>query len=183
MATNVFGSCQLYGETWEVVERRGFNDAEKNCVRSTCVVNNQHNQPEKTVCFFMKGGGLTYIPLSEMGADLPLGSSVDMNSAKLVKLHREGDGTIVRVEVDRTFEHDSSTSNKSFLESENEKLNSKNSDLINEIKKLKLDYQKLWKEHDELKRKFKSSKAISLKVYIGTIAVALCIVAYLLIQR
>ena len=41
----------------------------------------------------------TYIPLSTRGADVAIGESIDMSTAKLVTLHREGDGNIVRVEV------------------------------------------------------------------------------------
>ena len=93
---NVFGGLQKYGDSWQVVESRNFNADEISAVRSTSVVNSQYG---KSVCFFMKGGGQYYIPVSNQGADPALGSSIDMNAAKLVKLHREGDGNIVRVEL------------------------------------------------------------------------------------
>lgn len=96
MNENVFGGLQVYGENWQKVNERTFNAAEIAAVRSNSVVNSQYG---KSVCFFMKGGGQTYIPLSNQGADAALGSSIDMNTAKVVTLHREGDGDILRVEL------------------------------------------------------------------------------------
>lgn len=95
---NVFGGgvLQVYGESWNLVESRNFNPAEIAAVRSNSVVSSQYG---KSVCFFLKGGGQSYIPLSTQGNDAELGSSIDMTTAKLVKLHREGDGTILRVEL------------------------------------------------------------------------------------
>ena len=93
---NVFGGLQVYGESWMKVNERAFNADEIAAVRSNSVVNSNFG---KSVCFFMKGGGQTYIPLSKQGADAPLGSSIDMSTAKLVTLHRQGDGNILRVEL------------------------------------------------------------------------------------
>lgn len=93
---NVFGGLQVYGENWQKLGERNFNENEISAVRSNSVVNSQYG---KSVCFFMRGGGQTYIPLSKMGNDAALGSSIDMHTAKLVTLHREGDGTIIRVEI------------------------------------------------------------------------------------
>ena len=95
---NVFvnGSLTTYGESWKVVESRKFNDDEIQAVRSNTVVNSKYG---KSVCFFMKRGGQTYIPMSNQGDDAALGSSIDMSNAKLVTLHREGDGNILRVEI------------------------------------------------------------------------------------
>lgn len=95
---NVFvnGGLTTYGESWKVVNSRSFSEQEIQAVRSNTVVNSQYG---KSVCFFMKGGGQTYIPMSNQGADVALGSSIDMSAAKLVTLHREGDGNIMRVEI------------------------------------------------------------------------------------
>lgn len=96
MTENVFGSLQVYGENWQKVNERSFNDQEIAAVRSNSVVNSQYG---KSVCFFLKGGGQSYIPLSKQGADVALGASIDMKAAKLVTLYRQGDGNIVRVEI------------------------------------------------------------------------------------
>lgn len=94
---NVFGgSLQVYGENWQKVNERAFNAEEIAAVRSNSVVNSQYG---KSVCFFLKGGGQSYIPVSKQGADPALGSSIDLTTAKLVTLHREGDGDILRVEL------------------------------------------------------------------------------------
>jgi len=94
---NVFGgSLQVYGENWQKVNERAFNADEIAAVRSNSVVNSQYG---KSVCFFLKGGGQSYIPVSKQGADPALGSSIDLTTAKLVTLHREGDGDILRVEL------------------------------------------------------------------------------------
>lgn len=96
---NVFSEfgLQVYGNNpWNVVNSRSFTATEVNAIRSNTVVDSQYG---KSVCFFLKGGGQTYIPISNRGADAAIGSSIDMTKAKLVTLHRDGDGDIVRVEL------------------------------------------------------------------------------------
>lgn len=94
---NVFAGLNIYGNNpWKLVASRSFNDTEISAIRSNTVVDSQYG---KSVCFFLKAGGQTYIPVSNRGADPALGSSIDMAKAKLVTLHRDGDGDIVRVEL------------------------------------------------------------------------------------
>lgn len=94
---NVFAGCTVYGEKWQVIASRNFNSNEIGSVRSNTVVSSQYG---KSVCFFMIGGGQTYIPLGKESENIPLGSSIDMTKAKLVTLERTGDGRIVRVEAE-----------------------------------------------------------------------------------
>ena len=95
---NVFGNggLTIYGDNWKVIDSRNFTEAEKSSIRSNAVVNSDYG---KSVCFFLKNGGQSYIPVSTQGNDVNVGDSIDMNTAKLVKLHREGSGDILRVEV------------------------------------------------------------------------------------
>ena len=95
---NVFGNggLTIYGDNWKVIESRAFSEAEKSAIRSNTVVNSDYG---KSVCFFLKNGGQSYIPVSTQGNDVNVGDSIDMNTAKLVKLHREGSGDILRVEI------------------------------------------------------------------------------------
>lgn len=95
---NVFatGSLTIYGENWQVKGRRGFTDAEKQAVRSTVVVDSKYG---KSICFFMKAGGSTYIPMSNHGVQLGIGASVDMSKAELLTLSRTGESDILRVEI------------------------------------------------------------------------------------
>lgn len=94
---NVFGNggLTIYGDSWKVVNSRNFTDAERNAIRSNAVVNSDYG---KSVCFFLKSGGQSYIPLSTQGESMNVGDSIDMTKAKLVTLHREGSGNILRVE-------------------------------------------------------------------------------------
>ena len=92
---NVFGGLQVYGGNWEVVSSRNFNDEEKAAVLRAEVVPSQYGN---SVCFFMRGGGQTYIPLSNTSTLTP-GDSVDLSKAKLLTLHRDGQGNINRIEA------------------------------------------------------------------------------------
>ena len=85
----------MYAGKWAVKESRSFSQDEINAVQSATVVDSQYGS---SVCFFMKSGGQTYIPLSNQST-LGVGDSVDLNKAKLLKLHRDGSEDIMRVEA------------------------------------------------------------------------------------
>lgn len=92
---NVFDSLQKYGDSWKVVASRNFSEEEIGAVKSAEVVTSEYGN---SVCFFMKGGGMTYIPLSNQSSLAP-GDKIDMSSAKLLTLHRDGSGDITRVDA------------------------------------------------------------------------------------
>jgi hypothetical protein len=92
---NVFAGLQVYGGSWNVVASRGFDAEEIAAVRKAEVVSSQYGS---SVCFFMKSGGQTYIPLSNQSS-LNVGDEVDLAKAKLLTLHRDGDGDIMRVDI------------------------------------------------------------------------------------
>ncbi len=94
-AMNIFDSLQTYGGNWNVTGERSFTDAETALVNKAEVVPSQFGL---SVCFFMKSGGTTYIPLSNTSS-LAAGDAVDMSQAKLITLHRDGDGDITRVQI------------------------------------------------------------------------------------
>jgi hypothetical protein len=91
----VFDSLTKYADNWEVVGSRAFNSEEVAAVKRAEVVSSQYGS---SVCFFMKSGGQTYIPLSR-DSELAVGDSVDLTKAQLLTLHRDGDGDIVRVQA------------------------------------------------------------------------------------
>lgn len=91
---NVFMSCTMYAGNWQLVDSREFSQEEKNLVTSAHVVDSQYGP---SVCFMMKSGQRAYIPVSSK-SDLQIGDAVDLNTRKVVTLHREGDGNINRVE-------------------------------------------------------------------------------------
>lgn len=92
---NVFAGRTVYGGNWQVVDSRDFNSEEKAAVLRAEVVPSQYGL---SVVFFMRGGGQTYIPLSNTSS-LTAGDPVDMGKAKLLTLHRDGQGDINRVEI------------------------------------------------------------------------------------
>lgn len=92
---NVFSGLTVYGGSWNVVASRNFDAEEIAAVRKAEVVSSQYGS---SVCFFMKSGGQTYIPLSNQSS-LAVGDDVDLSKAKLLTLHRDGDGDIMRVDI------------------------------------------------------------------------------------
>lgn len=92
---NIFSGLQVYGGSWNVKSTRKFDQEEINAVKKAEVVSSEYGN---SVCFFMKAGGQTYIPLS-IDSSLSVGDSVDMKSAELLTLHRDGSNDIVRVKA------------------------------------------------------------------------------------
>lgn len=91
---NVFMTLRMYAGNWVLVDERPFDEEEKAAVNSAEVVDSQYGP---SVCFMMKTGQRAYIPVST-NSKLKIGDAVDLNTAKLVTLFREGDGNITRVE-------------------------------------------------------------------------------------
>lgn len=94
---NIFSGLTTYGGSWNVVESktRGFSSEEINAVANAEVVSSEYGN---SVCFFMKSGGQTYIPLSR-NSTLSVGDSVDLSKAKILTLHRDGNDDITRIEI------------------------------------------------------------------------------------
>jgi hypothetical protein len=92
---NIFSSLRVYAGKWAVTNSRDFSQDEIDAVDSATVVDSQYGS---SVCFIMKGGGQTFIPLST-NSSLALGDDVDLSKAKLLTLHRDGDADIYRVEI------------------------------------------------------------------------------------
>lgn len=92
---NVFLGLQVYGGSWKVVASRNFDAEEIAAVRKAEVVSSDYG---KSVCFFMASGGQTYIPLSNQSS-LGIGDTVDLNNAKLLTLHRDGNEDIMRIDA------------------------------------------------------------------------------------
>lgn len=92
---NIFSSLRVYAGKWMVSNSRSFSQDEINAVDHASVVDSQYGN---SVCFIMKSGGQTFIPLST-NSTLGLGDDVDLTKAKLLTLHRDGDADIYRVEI------------------------------------------------------------------------------------
>ena len=92
---NIFDSLNVYGGKWAVVADRDFSAEEMSAVNHAEVVSSEYG---KSVCFFMIGGGQTYIPLS-VNSTLGVGEEVELSKAKILTLHRDGSEDITRIEA------------------------------------------------------------------------------------
>ena len=90
----IFSSLQLYAGNWEVKDSRNFTQEEQSQVLRAQVVESSYGL---SACFFMRGGGQSYIPMSS-NSKLGAGDATDMATAKLITLGRQGDNDIIRVE-------------------------------------------------------------------------------------
>lgn len=92
---NIFSKLTIYAGKWAVKASRAFNEEEISAVSKAQVVESQYGN---SVCFFMKSGGQTFIPLSQ-NSDLSVGEEVDLSKAKLLTLEKSGESDIYRVSI------------------------------------------------------------------------------------
>ena len=92
---NIFSKLRQYAGKWQLSDSRKFTDEEIASVERTEVVASQYGN---SVCFFMKQGGMSFIPLSNQ-SNVGVGESIDMNNAKLLTLSKQGEDDILRVEA------------------------------------------------------------------------------------
>jgi hypothetical protein len=90
---NIFSRLQVYAGKWNLKSSRSFEAEEIAAVSKAEVVASQYGN---SVCFFMKAGGQTYIPLST-DSTLTVGDSVDLSKAELLTLGKDGESDINRV--------------------------------------------------------------------------------------
>ena len=91
---SIFDKLDVYATKWAKTASRAFHSEEISAVSSAVVVNSEYGN---SVCFFMKAGGRTYLPLSTESA-YQLGDEVDLTSAKIITLSKSGEADINRVE-------------------------------------------------------------------------------------
>lgn len=92
---NIFNAIKVYAGKWQVKDSRAFSQEEIDAVTKASVVDSQYGL---SVCFFLKSGGQSFIPLSSTSS-LNVGDAVNLSAAKLLTLSREGDNDIMRVEI------------------------------------------------------------------------------------
>ena len=90
---NIFSSLRVYAGKWQVKETKQFSQEEIDLVDRAEVVDSQYGQ---SVCFFMKAGGQTYIPLDQ-NSSKATGDTVDLSKAAVVTLYKQGEADIYRV--------------------------------------------------------------------------------------
>lgn len=92
---NIFNNLKVYQTGWNVKDERPFSQAEKDAVINAETVASNYGI---SVQFTMKGGGLTFIPLSEESS-LGVGEVVDLEKAALLTLEKSGANDIYRVKI------------------------------------------------------------------------------------
>lgn len=92
---NIFSNLTVYAGKWAIKARRVFNSEEVEAISRAEVVPSQYGN---SVCFFMKSGGQTYIPLSQ-DSSLSPGDPVDIAKAELLTLEKSGESDIYRVSI------------------------------------------------------------------------------------
>ena len=92
---NIFSSLRVYAGKWNLKSSRAFSPEEVAAVASAVVVASQYGN---SVCFTMVGGGQTFIPLSNSSSKT-VGESINLASAKLLTLGKDGEADIFRVEA------------------------------------------------------------------------------------
>lgn len=92
--SSIFDKLNVYAQKWALKSSRPFSSEELEVVKSAVVVDSDYG---KSVCFFMKSGGRTYLPLSTESS-LEAGEIVDLSTAKIITLSKSGESDIMRVE-------------------------------------------------------------------------------------
>ena len=90
---NIFSALRIYAGKWSEKEVRAFLPEEISAVESASVVESQYGL---SVCFFMKQGGMSFVPLDQ-NSSLSIGDSIDLTQAQLVTLQKAGEEDIYRV--------------------------------------------------------------------------------------
>lgn len=91
---NIFAKLRQYAGKWNVSDSRNFSQEEIAAVERNEIVASQYGN---SVCFYMVGGGMTFIPLST-NSTKGVGESIDLTKAKLLTLSKSGEDDILRVE-------------------------------------------------------------------------------------
>lgn len=92
---SIFEGLRLYAGKWNVSNSRNFTAEEIGAVESAHVVASQYGN---SVCFIMKSGGQTFIPLST-NSTKGVGEAIDLKDCKLLTLSKQGEADITRVEA------------------------------------------------------------------------------------
>lgn len=94
---------------WKVKEERSFTNEEIGAVLNAVIVANQYG---RSVCFYMKAGGQSHIPLTH-DSEIGVGENIDIADLKLLTLCKEGTDDIMRVQYSKR-----ETITKSYMETQ-----------------------------------------------------------------
>jgi hypothetical protein len=89
----IFDNLKVYGGKWSEKSSRKFTKEELALVEKAQVVESQYGS---SCCFFMKNGTTMYVPMSN-DAKSEIGDSIDLESAEIVTLEKQGEKNIQRI--------------------------------------------------------------------------------------
>lgn len=92
---NLFSNLKVYGGKWSVKSTRKFTTEEVALVDKAQVVDSQYGS---SVCFFMKNGTTTYVPLSN-DSKAQVGDVIQLSDAEIVTLEKQGEADIQRIKA------------------------------------------------------------------------------------
>lgn len=87
-------SLRTYAQSWSETARAKFDKTEIAEVEKAEVVSSNYGL---SACFFMKSGGRKYLPLSR-DVEANEGDLINLKSAEVITLSREGDDDIYRLD-------------------------------------------------------------------------------------
>lgn len=93
MSINIFKTMTVYAAKWSIKDQRQFTEEEISSVDEAVVVSSTYGN---SVCFFMKSGGQTYIPL-DINSTVGVGEVVDLTKATIITLERPDENDIMKV--------------------------------------------------------------------------------------
>ena len=92
---NIFSALRVYAGKWNEKKVESFKAEEIALVDKAEVVESQYGL---SVCFFMKAGGQSYIPLDQ-NSSAAIGDTIDLTKAQVVTLSKQGENDIFRVRI------------------------------------------------------------------------------------
>ena len=92
---NIFSALRVYAGKWSEKKVEAFKAEEIALVDRAEVVKSQYGL---SVCFFMKAGGQSYIPLDQ-NSSAAIGDTIDLTKAQVVTLCKQGENDIYRVRI------------------------------------------------------------------------------------
>lgn len=90
---NLFSNLKVYGGKWSEKSSRHFTQEELALVEKAKVVESEYGL---SCCFFMKNGTTMYVPMSQ-DAKSGIDDMVDLSSAEIVTLEKQGEKDIQRI--------------------------------------------------------------------------------------
>lgn len=92
---NIFSALRVYAGKWQEKKVESFKAEEIALVDKAEVVESQYGL---SVCFFLKAGGQSYIPLDQ-NSSAAIGDTIDLTKAQVVTLCKQGENDIFRVRI------------------------------------------------------------------------------------